>query len=646
MKKTLKIVGIIVGIVIVLVIAGIIVLTLTFDPNQYKGQITRIVKEQTGRELTIGGKISLSIFPWIGAEIRTVSLSNAPGFGNQPFAQVGELGVKVKLLPLLHKEVVVDQIIIDGLRLNLAKDRAGRSNWEDLAGKGAPKTAAKPGTQPATPMAGLLVSGVSVRNSQVVWDDRSSGKRYTVRNLDFNTGEISPGRMTDVQLAFDLESGSPPLRTRVTFKARLAVDPEKQTLDAPSASLEAAGVTIKLANLKGTRIIDAPTFSGTLDIPTFDARSLMRTFGVKYETADKNALSKVTFNGPFSASTSAIEFRNFRLGLDETTLRGSFSLRDFAHPAYRFDLNLDNIDVDRYLPPSQPAQKARAGQPTAQAQPTPVVVPLAALRALNVNGSLGVQKLKAIGIHSTDVGAKLVARGGVISLSPMQAKLYGGSYSGSADVDARGRVPVFKMDEKLDGVQIGPLLKDMQTFDYFTGTGNLAFNLGARGLNAKEITSSLNGNGSFAVRNGKIEGVDLVKIINQTRAIAEQVRGKPVRAQTAAGDATVFNRITGTVHVVNGVAQNNDLVLESPALGATGKGSASLVAQNMDYVLRVVINQDNPDKRTTVPVIIRGPFSALQYNVDWGEILKEQAQKQIKKELQKQLNEGLRKLLQ
>ncbi len=646
MKKTLKIVGIVLGILILLIIAGIIVLTLTFDPNQYKGQITRIVKEQTGRELTIGGKISLSIFPWIGAEIRSVSLSNAPGFGSQPFAQVGELGVKVKLLPLLHKQVVVDQIIIDGLKLNLAKDRAGRTNWAGLGGKGASAAPAKPEAKSTSPLPGLLVSGVTVSNSEVVWDDQASGARYTVRNLDFKTGEISPGRMTDMQLAFDFQSGNPPLRTRVTLKARLAVDPQKQTLDAPSVSLEAAGVTIKLTNLKGRKIIDAPTFSGNLDIPAFDARPLMQTFGVKYKTADKSALSKVSFSGPFSASTNAVESKNFRLGLDDTTMHGSFSLRDFAHPAYRFDLNADSIDVDRYLPPSQPATKNESRQPAAQAQPTPVVLPLAALRSLNVTGSVSVQKLKATGLRSTDVSARLVAKDGVISLNPMQAKLYGGSYSGSADVDARGRTPVFKMDEKLADVQIGPLLKDMQKFDYFSGTGNLAFNLSARGLNANEITSSLNGNGSFAVHNGKIQGVDLLKIINQTRAIAAQVQGKPVRAQTASGDETVFDRITGTVRVVNGVAANNDLTLQSPALGATGKGSANLVAQNMNYVLRVVINQDNPDNRTTVPVIISGPFSALQYSVDWGEILKEQAQKAVKKEIQKQLNEGLRKLLQ
>ncbi len=647
MKKALKIIGIALGILIVLIIATVVIVSLTFDPNQYKGQITRVVKEQTGRELTIDGKISLSFFPWIGAEVRSVSLSNAPGFGAQPFAQVGQLGIKVKLLPLLHKQVVVDQIIIDGLKLNLAKNRAGHGNWEDLSGKTAPQAAAKPGEQPsASPIAGLLVSGVTIRNSELVWDDQVSGKHYTIRNLDFSTGEISPGRMTDVQLGLDLDSGSPPLHTRVTLKARLAVDPAKQTLDAPSLLLEAAGVTLKVSDLKGSKIIDAPTFTGKLEIPAFDARSLMNKLGIKYETADKNALTKVAFSGPFSESTEALELKGFRLNLDDTTLNGSFALRNFAHPEYRFDLSLDDINLDHYLPPSPPAETKSAGQPAATAPRPVVVLPLSALRALDVNGTLRIKKLTATGLHSSDINVRLAAKGGSIALNPMQANLYGGNYDGSVNVDARGRVPSFAMDEKLTAVQIGPLLRDMQAFNYFTGTGNLAFSLNAHGIDAREITSSLNGSGSFSVHDGKIEGVDLIKIINQTRALAMQVQGRQVRAQTATGDATVFSKIAGTVRVVNGVAQNNDLVLESPNLGATGQGSASLVSQNLDYTLRVAINQDNPDKRTIVPVIIRGPFSALQYSVDWGEIAKDQAQKAIKKELRKQLDEGLRKLFQ
>ena len=66
MKKLMKIIGIIIALIVALFIAAIVALTLFFDPNDYRDDIARYVKEQTGRELNIEGDLSLSYFPWIG----------------------------------------------------------------------------------------------------------------------------------------------------------------------------------------------------------------------------------------------------------------------------------------------------------------------------------------------------------------------------------------------------------------------------------------------------------------------------------------------------------------------------------------------------------------------------------------------------
>ena len=44
--------------------------------------------------------------------------------------------------------------------------------------------------------------------------------------------------------------------------------------------------------------------------------------------------------------------------LDDTTMRGMLGVADFAAKALRFDLNVDRIDADRYLPP--PTEKPAA----------------------------------------------------------------------------------------------------------------------------------------------------------------------------------------------------------------------------------------------------------------------------------------------
>src|SRR5437868_5730524 len=57
------------GALVVLLIAAVLIITATFDPNQYKPQIVKAVKDKTGRTLAIDGDIRLKLFPKIGAQV-------------------------------------------------------------------------------------------------------------------------------------------------------------------------------------------------------------------------------------------------------------------------------------------------------------------------------------------------------------------------------------------------------------------------------------------------------------------------------------------------------------------------------------------------------------------------------------------------
>ncbi len=96
------------------------------------------------------------------------------------------------------------------------------------------------------------------------------------------------------------------------------------------------------------------------------------------------------------------------------------------------------------------------------------------------------------------------------------------------------------------------------------------------------------------------------------------------------------------MRVVNGIAQNDDLALDGPNLRATGRGTADLVRETLDYRLKVTVAEGAERRGTTVPVIISGTFAKPSYNVDFGELVKQEAEKQLEKQLQK----GLEQLLQ
>src|SRR5688572_8918002 len=135
MAKPLKIVLIVLGVVLLLVVGAVAAAVALFDPNDYRGKITAAVKKETGRELTLGN-IDLSVFPWLNVQLDNVSFSNAPGFGSQPMAQVTQAEVGVQLFPLLFdREMRVRTVRLEGLKLDLAKDASGKSNWDDLVKK-------------------------------------------------------------------------------------------------------------------------------------------------------------------------------------------------------------------------------------------------------------------------------------------------------------------------------------------------------------------------------------------------------------------------------------------------------------------------------------------------------------------------------
>ncbi|MHB1140328.1 MAG: AsmA family protein [Sulfuricaulis sp.] len=556
MKKALKILGLVAGGLLALFIIATVALTLLFDPNDYKDSIIKAVKDQTGRELRIEGKLGWSFLPWVGIETGKLELGNAPGFGPEPFARLDGAGAKVKLLPLLRQQIAVDTVFLDGLKLNLAKNAAGKTNWDDLltpAGK--EKPAEKPADKPAPGKETDLIGGISInkidiRKADVTWKDQASNAQYAVRNLDLQTGKIVVGEPVDVHLAFDVESGKPPASKHLDLKSRIKLDLEKQSLD----------------------------------------------------------------------------ITNLALAFDESRLSGTLGIRNFDKPAYRVDLALDQIDLDRYMPAPAPAAAAK---PAAAAPAEPVEIPLSLLRSLDLQGKLGIQKLKAMNLRSTDVTVQVGAKSGLITLGPNKAKLYNGSYAGRTALDVRGKQPALKLDEQLSGIDIGSFLSDAQLFPYFSGTGDVRLQLTANGLDAAQIKRTLNGTTNIALKNGAISGIDMLKRIDEARELYDKARGKPVTSKKQQGEKTVFSSLSASVQVDNGVAHNSDFLLQSDLLRANGKGSADLVKEMFDYRLDVMRTKDEGKKCASIPLQVSGPFSDPSFAIDIGEIVKCQAQKQV-----------------
>ena len=103
MTKILRIVGFLVAFVIIAPLALLAVLALTFNPNDYKPQITEALSKQLGRQVTLAGDISYGL-SWqhgVNLSVEKISLAN-PSWASRPtMAEIGEAKLGVSLQALL-----------------------------------------------------------------------------------------------------------------------------------------------------------------------------------------------------------------------------------------------------------------------------------------------------------------------------------------------------------------------------------------------------------------------------------------------------------------------------------------------------------------------------------------------------------------
>ncbi|HEX4871888.1 MAG TPA: AsmA family protein [Nevskiaceae bacterium] len=278
MARPLKIVlGLLVGLVLVLVTA-LTAAALLFDPQKLREPLIEAVKDQTGRDLAIGS-LDLTVFPWLQVRLDDLRLSNAEGFGAEPFAEVGHAEVGVQLLPLLaDRQVRVSQVALHGLQVRLARLADGRDNWSDLQ-----KPAEEPAGEPAPAAEGgepftLDIAGVEIREAALSYRDAVSGQTIELDNLRLETGALSPGEPVDLEAGFQLRRearGSTPLEATLALAGRLTLPEAGQplqldlstlTLDSQQAALKArlsasAGLSLDPASGRAT----LRALSATLD---------------------------------------------------------------------------------------------------------------------------------------------------------------------------------------------------------------------------------------------------------------------------------------------------------------------------------------------------------------------------------------------
>jgi AsmA protein len=670
--KAIKWVGIVLGGVLALVVVCMTLVAVFFDPNDYKADIERLAQERTQRKLTLQGDLKLSVFPWLAVEVGPAQLGERPYFGDLPFVSIERARLSIRLLPLLRGDVEIGEVLLEKPSIRLITDERGRNNWADLAGQETKTSPQATHTTESTVRAS--VASLRVENGAVAIDNRKDKTRTVIHDFNFTTGNIASAKPFDLKMSMVVEQDQRP-PTPVKLSAVIATDFDAQkhvlndfqfdtrwygatqhaeksdgvpvsfrvqslSLDMKQQTFAMEGMNLAFGDAKisgaltGKEIFDAPQASGQIEIAPLSPRDLMRQAGIDPPaTRDAEVLKKLSLRAQVEATGKSVAMQNLELKLDDTTASGQLSVVDFDAAALRFDLNLDRIDFDRYLPPPE---EGKGKDATAKESP-PTPIPVDTLRALNARGDLRIGEAKFSGMKLAKLHVGVNARDGDVRFAPTDAAIYGGTYKGSMAINAAGKTPVLTVEAHANNVDFAPLFKDMFETQKISGHGQTNVKVSATGADTLAMQKTLAGNLDFNVTDGAFEGTDLWYEIKRARALLKQ-EAAPERAVPA---RTQFTSCKGTGVIQNGVLTNNDLDMAMQFLKIGGQGSVDIVKSTLDYKLNVQVLRMNDDPKAEelvdaqIPVKISGSLASPSVKADVNAMVKARVKQEVEKQKDK-----------
>ncbi len=631
------------GALVALLVLAVIALLLLVDPNRYRSDIQRIVRDKTGRELQIGGKLELKVFPWIALGIHEVSLGNPPGYGSQPFLTVKEASIGVKLFPLLAHRLQVSRVAVDTLDLNLVS-RGEANNWQDLGG---PADRTQPPPEAASSSAAVAsIGGIDIKNSHLSMRDEQKKSTTDIAGLQLHSGPISsePGHLSleDVKLGGSWSSttaGGKPPGAPLPFELQIPA----LVLDSAHGRLSPAKISVRVGDLRATVAVAGQAtgqrqLSGTLTVDKVSPRKLMQSLGITAPvTRDHSALGAFALQTNFLVTSHRAALDDLLIALDDTQVRGSAAVEDLDSEALSFNLNVNGINLDRYRGPPPPKQSlARPAAPAAAEPPTPL--PLESMRKLDAHGTLRVGTLTVSGIAFTDMALPLAARDGHIRLGPTQAHLYGGTYNGDIVLDARPVQAQLSLNEHLRGTDIGALAKAAVDSSRISGHSDANVVLNGVGNTDDALIKSLNGKIDASVKQGALEGIDVQYELQRANALIK----RQIPAQHSGPEHTVFNVLRTSATLDKGVLRTDDLQIETDFLKVHGKGTLVVATEAIDYQLVAAVDRTSPRGSAAagsldalggveVPLAITGTLANPSVRPDIAALAKGQLRQEVQK---------------
>lgn len=666
---------------LVLILIVIVAFALTFNPNEYKKEIVALFNENTGRQISIPGDISLSLFPWIGLELGKINISNAKGFAKKPFAEMTHLQVRAKLWPLFQQRLEADTLVIEGLSLNLAINKHGKSNWQDfLQNKKIKTSAAKTTTNEPAPdetshlLAAFAINGIKINHSQFSFHDQQLNQKTSIKNINLELGQLRPNTAIPFSSQFEIQQADLlanidisnhiyfstdfkqfsfkdlKLTSKIKFASIKAVQQfelasrlitlniNTQVATSKQLILLANGAKLTV-NFEAKNILKTPYVNAQLSIETLNPRNIIKNFDVVLpDMADDKALTKFNAKLNIVASAKKINLSNIDVTLDDSQLKGNAVV--ILPAASSINLNINKINFDRYLPKDIENKNKQTKKTKQSAVLEAALIPVALLTQVNLASNIKINSFQIKKTHWKNLQLVAKAKNGAVNFNPVKLQGYGSTINSKINIKATKKDASLSVKLSVKDVKSGELLKDFMSVKKLQGLTSINVNITSKGIKLSQLKQNLNGAGKFKLKEGIIKGFDLEYEIDKLQS---KIKGNTAPV-TPSPLQTKFTNLSASVVIKNGIIHNKDLRAATPFTRVIGKGDINVPNEKLNYVATVKLTNSRDikshksfEKMNSIPldIHIRGTFDQPEVKADFNKALKVLVNKKLNKQKQK-----------
>lgn len=482
------------GVVLLLVLAAGAAVPFLVPADRFRPLVVRFIEGYTGRSVQIDA-LRFYLLPTVHVKAVNLRVKNPEGLpaGDMLVAQSVDLGISPRAL--LSRSLVVTYIVVKGVRLNLLRDLAGRTNY-DLA-------LPPPGS------------------SGIVTPPGGGGAYF------LSLGHISAVTIRNVEVAFS------------TYDQRRRQAKPLFTL---------SGLNAKIPNIR----LDTPDWTKSLEL-TSDLR------GVKFSTP---ALAKPVQiqKGKFTI-TGGTGWGTIAAALEGMHADGVVTVVRFDPLSITFTVTVPQLDLA-----SLGKLIVGNSEDGLDVQATPPQ------HRLLARGDVKVGKILFAPFAADSMYGRLSVYTNTVELDSYALAFYGGTVQGAAALDYTASGLPAVATAKARGINLTQIARTAAPRARKV-TGLLEADLRMATAFGGDPKATLTGAGTFAVRNGTFERLDLKS------SLAKMARGLQPNVP---GGATSFSYLGGDLRIAQQRAYSDSLRFEAEGLEGTAAGSFGF-NKTLDY---------------------------------------------------------------